>query len=56
MAVLMGTILLIVLVAGTAALSGHPLPFIAAAVVLAGVTFVLTGRARHRRSPAPRRR
>ncbi|HEU4424443.1 MAG TPA: hypothetical protein VFR67_18095 [Pilimelia sp.] len=46
MAVLMSTILLIILVVGTAALSGDPLPFIAVAVLLAGAVYVLTGRAR----------
>jgi hypothetical protein len=43
---LLGAILLAVLVVGTAALSGHPLPLIAAALVLATATFVLTGRVR----------
>jgi hypothetical protein len=43
MAALMGTILLTILIVGTAALSGHPLLFIAIAVLFAGAMFVLTG-------------
>jgi len=48
MAVLLGTIMLAVLVVGTAALSGHPLLFIAVAVGLAGATLAFTGRMRRR--------
>jgi len=46
MAVLMGTIALIVLIVGSAALSGHPLLFIAIAALLAAAMFMLTGRRR----------